>query len=152
MVKLSLCLIKPHTPKTYGRMEIWLHAFLTSELVSSLHRFSPVETAPVTLCVGEWAASRVSLNAVQRGKYLPLPGIYCRFINSPAKTLASTLSELRRLVVNGYSVCSGRSQSPYLQFSPKHHGIISGDIFRGLYSDGSRAILAKAGAEIVESV
>jgi len=31
-VKLSLCFTKHHVMKTYGGMELYVHAFLTSEL------------------------------------------------------------------------------------------------------------------------
>jgi hypothetical protein len=40
-VQLSLCWTKYHAMKTYGGVEIWFHAFLTSALVW-----------------GEWSASR----------------------------------------------------------------------------------------------
>jgi len=33
MVKLFLCLITYHSVKSYGGVEVWLHAFLTSALV-----------------------------------------------------------------------------------------------------------------------
>jgi hypothetical protein len=52
-VKLSLCLIKYHAMKTYGRMEVQLHASLTSTLdggkwsASQPGSFTPGEKTPV---------------------------------------------------------------------------------------------------------
>ena len=57
-VKLSSCLIKYHIMKTYGAMEIQLHAFLTSALyggeqsVSHLGHFISSKTAPLSQRLG----------------------------------------------------------------------------------------------------
>jgi hypothetical protein len=50
-VKLSLCLIKHHSMKAYGRVDVWLHAFLTP-----------------TWGGGEWSASLPDLFASWGGK------------------------------------------------------------------------------------
>jgi hypothetical protein len=40
-VKLSLCLIKHYATNAYGRVDVQIHIFLTSELASHPGRFTP---------------------------------------------------------------------------------------------------------------
>jgi len=61
------------TVKTYGRMEVYLHAFLTSALGGgdwSAVRpgsFTPWEP-PSTPCIGRWVGTRAGLDAVAKKK------------------------------------------------------------------------------------
>jgi hypothetical protein len=68
--------------KAYGRMEEWLHIFLTSALdgdeCSASHpdNFTLGEKTHGTHWIGGWVGLRGSLNAnVKEKKYLPLTGI-----------------------------------------------------------------------------
>jgi hypothetical protein len=66
--------------KTYGGVEVWLHALLPSTLdrgewsTSRLGRFTPKERAPGTHWTGVYVGPRAGVIAVTR-KSLPLPGI-----------------------------------------------------------------------------
>jgi hypothetical protein len=76
-VKLSLHVTKHHAIKTYGGVEVQLHAFLISALdgddwsAPRSGRFTPGFH-----WIGDWVGRRVSLDAVaKRKKSLPLSGI-----------------------------------------------------------------------------
>jgi hypothetical protein len=75
-VKLSLCLTKNHTMKTYWGVEVELHAFLTSALdgdewsTSRPGRFTPRERAPRTHWIGCWVGPRSVLDTVVKRKIL----------------------------------------------------------------------------------
>jgi hypothetical protein len=77
-VKLSLCLIKRHAMKAYWRVDVWLHAFLTSTLdggewsASLPGRFSPRESAAGTHWIGGWVGPRTGLDVVVKTK-IPSP-------------------------------------------------------------------------------
>jgi len=66
-------LIKLHGTKTYGGVEVWLHAFLTSALdlgewSASRHcRFTPRERTRGTDWIGGWVGPRVGLAAAANG-------------------------------------------------------------------------------------
>jgi hypothetical protein len=66
--------------KTYGRMNVHIHIFLTSALVGDEWsaprpgRFIPGEKALSTHWIGSWVGPRTGLNAVERRKVLTLPG------------------------------------------------------------------------------
>jgi hypothetical protein len=61
--------------KTYGEVELQLHAFLTSApgggewSVSRPGRFAPRERAPGTHWIGGWVGLRASLDAVAKEKF-----------------------------------------------------------------------------------
>jgi hypothetical protein len=86
--------------KTYGWMEVYLHAFLTSALdggelsASSYGSFTPGERVPNTHCIGSWVGSRAGLDAVVKRKILA----HCRetIPGRPARSLAPILTELPR--------------------------------------------------------
>jgi hypothetical protein len=72
-VKLSLCLTKHHTMKTYCGVEAELPAFLTSALVggwsaSRPGRFTPGERAPGTHWIGGWVGPRAGLDTIVKRK------------------------------------------------------------------------------------
>jgi hypothetical protein len=73
-VKLSPCLTKHHATKTYGWMEIQLHAFLTLALdgdewlASQPGRLNPRERAPGAHWIGGWLDPRVGLDAIANRK------------------------------------------------------------------------------------
>jgi len=99
-VKLCLFLIKYSTTKTNGGMEVYLHAFLTSELdgcewsASLTDLFPPRERVPTTHWIECCMGSRAGLDAAtKRKKSLPLrelkPGL-------PARNLVTILTELNQ--------------------------------------------------------
>jgi hypothetical protein len=65
--KASLCLTKYYVMKTYGGVEVKLHAFLTSVLdggewsASRPGRFIPRERSPGSRWIGSWVDSRAVL-------------------------------------------------------------------------------------------
>jgi hypothetical protein len=67
--------------KTCGGMEVYLHHFLTSALdggewsASRPGRFTPGTQPLYTHYIGGWVGPIAGLNAVEKGKILPLPGI-----------------------------------------------------------------------------
>jgi hypothetical protein len=77
-VKLSLCLIKHHSIKTYGGVEVYLHAFLISALdggewsASHPGRYTNRERSPDTHWIGGWVGPRAGLDAVTK-RNIPSP-------------------------------------------------------------------------------
>jgi hypothetical protein len=78
--------------KTYGGVDVQIHVFLTSALVSRewlgsrLDRFIPGERGPVTHYVAGWVGPRTGLDAVKRRKILPVPGLEIRSVGHPARS------------------------------------------------------------------
>jgi hypothetical protein len=77
-VKLSCAyLIKHYVMKTYGRLDVEIHMFLTSPLIgvewsASLRgRFTPGERSQGIRWTGDWVGPRIGLDAIKRRK---LPG------------------------------------------------------------------------------
>jgi hypothetical protein len=100
-VKLSLPLTKYQAMKTCRRVEVQLHAFLTSSLdggewsASWPDRFTSMKRVFGTHLIGGWVGPKVGLDAgVKRKKFLP-----CRGSNPDrlACNLVTTLTELPRL-------------------------------------------------------
>jgi hypothetical protein len=72
-VKLFLRLTKHHAMKTYGRMKVYLHTFLTlalhgGESASRLGRFTPGERVPGTHWIGGWVGPRSDIDAMAKRK------------------------------------------------------------------------------------
>jgi hypothetical protein len=67
--------------KTYGGMDVYIQAFLTSALVggewsdSLPGRFTPGERAPGTHWIGGWMGPRAGLDDLEKTKFLTLPGL-----------------------------------------------------------------------------
>jgi hypothetical protein len=101
-VKLSLCLTKFHTTKTYWVVEVQLHAFLTSaqdggELSASRPgRFTAGDRTPGKYWLRCWVGPRAGLERWRRERISSLP---CRKSNHgrPAPNLVTTLTELPQL-------------------------------------------------------
>jgi len=77
-VKLSLCLNKSYAMKTFGWVEVQLHALLTSKLYGDEWSASrPGRFIPYTRWIGGWVSSRVRLDTVKkkRKSLLLLPAI-----------------------------------------------------------------------------
>jgi hypothetical protein len=76
--------------KTYGGVDVYTDAFLTSALVqgewsaSRPGRFTPGERAPGTHWIGGWVGPRASLDDVERWKFLPPPGLELQPLGRPA--------------------------------------------------------------------
>jgi hypothetical protein len=66
--------------KAYGGVDIYIHAFLTSEIfggewsASRLDRFTHRERAPGTYWEGDWVGPRTGLDDVEKRKFLIQPG------------------------------------------------------------------------------
>jgi hypothetical protein len=92
-VKLSLCLTNQalYHEGVWG-VDVSIHIFLTSALVggewsaSRSDRFIPGERAPGTHCIGGWLGLRAGLNAVEKRKFLTLPGLELRPLGRPARS------------------------------------------------------------------
>jgi hypothetical protein len=69
--------------KTYGRVDVWIHVFLTSALVggewsASLHlRLTPEKKAHGIIWTGGWVGPRGSLDD-KKWKFFTLPGLELR--------------------------------------------------------------------------
>jgi hypothetical protein len=89
-------LTKHHAMKTYGGVEVQLHAFLTSDLDGGEGSAShPARFTLGTHWIGGWAGTRASLDAVTKRK-IPDP---CRESNPdrPDSSLVAIPTELSRL-------------------------------------------------------
>jgi hypothetical protein len=70
----------------YGGVDVQIHIFLTTTLVGSEWsvsrpgRFTPSEKAPGTHWIEGWASRRAGLDAVEKRKFLTLPGLEGLFI------------------------------------------------------------------------
>jgi hypothetical protein len=77
--KVFLCLTKLCTIKTYGRVDVLIHIFLTSALVggewlvSRICRFTSEESVPYTHWIGGWVSPRAGLDYVDKLNFLNLP-------------------------------------------------------------------------------
>jgi hypothetical protein len=75
--------------KTYGSVGVKPHVLLTSTLVrggwSASHPgcFAPGESAPVIPWIGSRVGPRAGLNAVEKLKFLSLPGLEVRPLGRP---------------------------------------------------------------------
>jgi hypothetical protein len=75
---MCLCLTKRHAMKTYGGVEVQLHAYLTPGIdggewsASGPGRFTLKEGAPGTHWIGGWMGPRTVLDAVMKRK-IPSP-------------------------------------------------------------------------------
>jgi hypothetical protein len=73
-VKLSLCLIRQHAVKAYGRIKAWLHIFLITTLDGGewsdlqFGCFIPGELAPGTHWIGGPSGPRAGVKAVAKRK------------------------------------------------------------------------------------
>jgi hypothetical protein len=76
--------------KTYGRLDVQIHVFLTSALfggewsVSRLGRLTPGERTPGSHWIGSWVGPRAGLEEVEKKKFLILPGLKLRPLGRPA--------------------------------------------------------------------
>jgi hypothetical protein len=79
-IKLFPGLTKHHTMKTYGGVELYVHALTSAldagEWSASLHfRFISGERDPDTHWIGGWWDSEPFWTRCEEGKFLPLPGM-----------------------------------------------------------------------------
>jgi hypothetical protein len=80
--------------KAYGGVDVWTHVLLTSALVggewsaSRPGRFTLGERAPGTHCLGGWMGHRVSLDDVEKRKFLTLRVSNSGSIGHPARRLS----------------------------------------------------------------
>jgi hypothetical protein len=78
--------------KTYGRVDAWIHIFLTSALVlgewsaSRTGSFTHGERGPGTHWIGGWVGPRVGLDDVEKRNLLTLPGFELRPLGRPARS------------------------------------------------------------------
>jgi hypothetical protein len=66
--------------KAYGAVDVYIHIFLTSELVGEWSasrpcRFTSGERDPGTHWIGGWVGPRAGLDAMEKRNILHLPGI-----------------------------------------------------------------------------
>jgi hypothetical protein len=78
--------------KVYGRVDLWIHIFLTSALVgdewsgSRTGRFTPRKSTPGTHWIGGLVDPRVGLDDVEKRKFLTVPGLELRPLGRPARS------------------------------------------------------------------
>jgi hypothetical protein len=78
--------------KTYGRVDVQIHVFLTSALVggecsaSPPSRFTPGGRAPGINWIGGWVGPRAGLDDMEKWKFLTLLGLEPRPIGRPARS------------------------------------------------------------------
>jgi hypothetical protein len=88
--------------KAYEGVDVYIHIFLTSALAGGEWsaarpgRFTPGETAPGTHWIGGCVDLRGGLDAVEKRKFLTLPGLELRHLGHPARSW-TTLSLLHYL-------------------------------------------------------
>jgi hypothetical protein len=77
--------------KAYGRVDLYIHIFLTSALAegewsaSRPGRFTPGEWTLGTHWIG-WVDPRAGLDEVKKRKFLTLPGLELRPLGRPARS------------------------------------------------------------------
>jgi hypothetical protein len=82
--------------KTYGGVDVYIHLFLTPELVgakwsaSRPWRFTPGARAPGTHWIGDCVGPRAGLDDTEKIKFLTLPGLELGSLNRPAHSHALT--------------------------------------------------------------
>jgi hypothetical protein len=75
--------------KSYEGVHVQIHVFLTSAVIgigwsaSRLGRFTPEERILGTHWIGDWVGPRASLDDVEKGKFLTLPGLEIRPLSRP---------------------------------------------------------------------
>jgi hypothetical protein len=78
--------------KTYGRVGVYTHVFLTTALVdgewsdSRFSNFTRGERAPDTHWIGGWVGLRAGLHAAEKRKLLNLPGLELRLLGRPGRS------------------------------------------------------------------
>jgi hypothetical protein len=78
--------------KVYGRVDIYIHVFLTSALIagecsdSRPGRFTPGNKAPGSHRVGGWVSPTACLDAMEKRKSLTLPGFELRLLSRPVSS------------------------------------------------------------------
>jgi hypothetical protein len=78
--------------KAYGGVGVYIHIFLTSVLaggewsVSRPCRFTPGERAAGTHWIRDWVDPRVSLDNVEKRRFLTLPGLELRPLGRPSRS------------------------------------------------------------------
>jgi hypothetical protein len=70
--------------KTYRKVDVYIHVYLTS--ASRPGRFTPIERATSTHCIGGYLGPRTGMDDVERRKILPLPGLEFRPLGRPARS------------------------------------------------------------------
>jgi hypothetical protein len=82
---MYLLLIQHHQTKAYGRVEVWLYAFLISALdsdecsASRSGRFIPRERAVGAQCIEAWMCSRAAVVTVLKSQLSAPPDTERRF-------------------------------------------------------------------------
>jgi hypothetical protein len=78
--------------KTYGGVDIYIHVLLTSALVggessaSRPDRFTPGKRAAGTHWLRGWVDPRAGLNDLEKRKFITLPGLELRPLDSSARS------------------------------------------------------------------
>jgi hypothetical protein len=92
--------------KTYGRVDVYIHVFLTSVLdgdkwsASRRSCLIPGERAPGTHWIGGWVGPRAGLGNVEERKFLTLPELKLRDVGLPARN-----QSLHRLRYHDVALC-----------------------------------------------
>jgi hypothetical protein len=69
--------------KAYGGVDVWIHVSLTSSLVAGeLSASRPGRFTPGTHWIGGWVGPRIDLDDVEKRKFLTLPGLKLRPVQS----------------------------------------------------------------------
>jgi hypothetical protein len=73
--------------KAYGWVDVQIHIFLTSALVTGEWSTSrPGERAPGTHWIGGWVDLRAGLDDLEKRKFLTPPGLELRPLSRPARS------------------------------------------------------------------
>jgi hypothetical protein len=135
----SAYLIKHSVMKTYVE---WRYCITLSLLISALVRgewsasrlglFTPGERALDIIGIGYWLGPRHCLDAMQKRKILPLPGIESRPCSPPLYLLSygfvPVTSGIAPVPLDGLScgfVCGSESNENYSHFVGSRHGLLS---------------------------